>query len=161
MQIGATKYRVCTTEPVSRSEVAAAFAEHLVRGSSEARLWFCEDGTELLFRPSADSDRYFVEFRCQFHARPPNTVNYGLLPNILSFCRSHGGRIKVVRTNTVYPASGSVYADVFKSNANRIASHLAEHPKDRRAIERFALRELIGSEQMRSAVSLRAGELSN
>lgn len=136
MQAQAPKYRVCTIEPVTQSDVAASFAEHLSDAALTSRFWMCEDGTELIFHCSLNPDLYFVEFRCQFHVKPMKTINYGLLPNIIEFCRSHGGRLKILRNGDILPASGGIYSDVFRSRANRVAEHLSQHPKDNKAVLR-------------------------
>jgi hypothetical protein len=65
-------------------------------------------------------------------------VNYGLLPHVIQFCQSHGGSLRVLRSGSVFPASGGVYSDVFRSRANRVVQHFAQHPKDRAAAARHA-----------------------
>ena len=137
MEARAPKYRVCTTVPVLKEDVRHAFANNLLSSPAESRTWPCQDGSELIFHPSVDQPRFFVEFRCQFHAEPLRSVNYGLLPTVIQFCQVHGNWIKVIRSGSVEPASGGIYSDVFRSLANRVVEHLASHPKDRRAHERY------------------------
>jgi hypothetical protein len=136
MEARAPKYRVCTTVPVTKVDVLDAFSNDLLSASAESRAWLCHDGSELIFHPSDDPLRFFVEFRCQFHAEPLKSVNYGLLPSVIQFCQVHGNCIKVIRSGSVVPASGGIYSDVFHSRASRVVEHLAFHPKDRRAKER-------------------------
>lgn len=138
MKARAPKYRVCTTIPVRREDVRVAFTNQLVHCSPELLAWLCNDGSELIFHPSVDPQRFFVEFRCQFHSDVSNTVNFGLLPTVIQFCRVHGGLIKVIRSGSVLPASGGIYSDVFHSHACRVAEHLASHPKDQKAHARYA-----------------------
>ena len=141
MGIQAPKYRVCTIEPVPKADVARAFAGELSVAPPDSSAWHCTDGTELVFHPSGESEQFFVEFRCQFRAEPTRAVNYGLLPKVIEFCQSHGRKLKVVRSGSVIAASGGVYSDVFRSQANRVAQHLALHPKDQKSIARFAKRD--------------------
>ena len=138
MESQAPKYRVSTVEAVRKSEVALAFREHLSEALSESHMWLCGDGTQLVFRSSADPEKFFVEFRCQFHPEPAGVVNYGLLPAVIQFCQSHGRWLKVLRSGSVLPASGGVYSDVYCSQANRVVQHLAEHPRDRAAVVRLS-----------------------
>jgi hypothetical protein len=65
---------------------------------------------------------------------------------VVEFCRLHGGRLKVVRSGAVLPASGSVYSDVLRSEADRVARHLHRAHVFRQAggpplIERWAVVE--------------------
>lgn len=147
MKARAPKYRVCTTIPVLRVDVRVAFTKHLVPCSPELLAWLCNDGSELIFHPSIDPQRFFVEFRCQFHSEILNTVNFGLLPTVIQFCRVHGGWIKVIRSGSILPASSGIYSDVFHSHAYRVAAHFASHPKDRKAYARNAsgISMLLGS----------------
>jgi len=108
MESRAPKYRVCTTVPVSKVDVLDAFSNDLLSSLAESRAWLCQDGSELIFHPSNDPLRFFVEFRCQFHAEPLKSVNYGLLPSVIQFCQVHGNCIKVIRSGSVVPASGRV-----------------------------------------------------
>jgi hypothetical protein len=57
-------------------------------------------------------------------------VEFGRLDLFVALCHRRDGRIKIVRNNSVVNASGGIMADVFRSRAYRIASHLAENPKD-------------------------------
>jgi len=136
MEARAPKYRVCTTVPVLKEDVLHAFSKDLSSSSAESHAWQCQDGSELIFHPSVDQLRFFVEFRCQFHAEPSKSVNYGLLPSVIQFCQVHGNWIKVIHSGSVLPASGGIYSDVFRSLASRVVEHLAFHPKDRKAKER-------------------------
>lgn len=138
MESQAPKYRVSTVEAVRKSEVALAFRGHLSEAGQELQVWLCGDGTQLVFHPSANPEKFFVEFRCQFRAEPAGVVNYGLLPKAIEFCRAHGGKLKVMRSGSVLPASGCVYSDVFCSQANRVVQHLAQHPKDQAAVVRLS-----------------------
>ena len=137
MKVRAPRYRVCTTVPVLKERARLAFCKYLLSSPAESQAWLCQDGSELIFRPSADQISFFVEFRCQFHADPMKSVNYGLLPIVIQFCQVHGNCIKVIRSGEVLPASGWIYSDVFRSLANRVVEHLAYHPKDKQACERL------------------------
>lgn len=132
-----TKYRVSTTEPVAKADVHASFSEALVQPHvTEADVWHCKDGSTLAFSPSGNAEMFYVEFQCQFNVEPNAVTTYGLLPEVIGFCKRHGGNVKVIRNGAVLPASGGMYSDVFASRAHRVVSHLASHPRDLKAKER-------------------------
>lgn len=127
-------YRVRTTRAIPKSLVLAAFAKDLPAGLNvDESNWQCTDGSQILFKAGPSDGLFFVELRCRFHALPKKTVSYGVLPTMIMLCNQSGGTIKVVRNNSVLPANGGIYSDVFRSKANRTTTHLAENPRDRQA----------------------------
>ncbi|MBS2022041.1 MAG: hypothetical protein JST92_06495 [Deltaproteobacteria bacterium] len=102
------------------------------RPDESAAAFDCIDGSRILLHPSAQAQLYFAEFRIQFAAMSDGSVSFGLLPRVISFCRSHGGSAKALRNGSVLSPE-TIMSDVFWSAAFRKATHLATHPRDRTA----------------------------
>lgn len=132
------KYRLASVGPLPRAHVFAAFRSQLRDlADAETDQWRLQDGSVLLFNPSATPGEHYVEFQCQFQALPDGTVHYGLLAQFLALCQQSTGQVKIVRNGTVVPASGgAVMSDVRSSRAGAVARHMAGHPKDAKAPRR-------------------------
>jgi hypothetical protein len=124
-------YRISTIEPVTREEIIATFRGSLVDPSSSELVLQCEDGSQILLHASSQSQKYFAEFRIQFLSAIDGALSFGLLPQVIEFCRAHGGQMKALRNGSVLPASSAMLSDVFWSETYRKAKHLAHHPKDK------------------------------
>jgi hypothetical protein len=126
------RYRLRTVTPISRQAVLDAFGAELDSAiDSNASVWETKDGEVLKFTSADDPDVFHVEFMCRFRVGADRDVAFGNLGLFVALCQRSDGRIKIVRNNSVVKASGGIMSDVFRSQAYRIASHLAENPKDR------------------------------
>lgn len=124
------KYRVCTTVPVQKNTVLENFKDCLSFSPSiHLDTLNCDDGSVIVFQVSSIPNLYYFELQCLFHEGPEGSVNFGLLPRMLQFCKEVGCEMKVVRNNTVLPATGGIFSDVFHSKAYKAITHKVNHPK--------------------------------
>lgn len=135
------KYRLASVGPLQRARVFETFRGQLCDlADAETDMWRLQEGSVLLFKPSATLGECYVEFQCQFHAVPGGGVDYSLLAQFLALCQRSTGKVKIVRSGSVVPANGgAVMSDVWSSRADAVARHIAKHPKDAKALERFCV----------------------
>ncbi len=127
MNANIPKYKLVALKPIERTLVMNFWDSFIRQIPTEANLYECNDGSNIVLHNSNDEDLVFVEFQCQLSVTE-RSVSFGLAEQFLKFCRTYESSIRVLRNKSEIPASfGAMFSDMKNSLAFRKASHLAEH----------------------------------
>lgn len=129
MQENIPKYKLCTAQPVDRTEALDHFtnflSEKILYKDKEAYL--CVDDSLVVFHSSGIENLVFLEIHCSIIAIPgKGQVSFLSIANFIGFCVKQKTNIKILRHKYVVPpSSGAVMSDFYNSLAWKRASHYA------------------------------------
>ena len=131
MQENVPKYKLCTAEPVDRTESLDYFTKFLSKKTlyKDKEAYLCIDDSLLIFHSSGIENLVFVEMHCSVIAIPgTGRIVLKAVANFVRFCVKQKTDIKIVRYKkrcVVSPSGGNLMSDLLSSSAYTKATHYA------------------------------------